>query len=91
MIRRRGGAVERTRFESGRPYGARGFKSHRLRHKVLNRQDKTTMEAEGWNMKKVTKEELDARVAEMKARGLTGEAPRSLRPKINVRELVAKL
>lgn len=42
-------------------------------------------------MKKVTKEELDARVAEMKARGLTGEAPRSLRPKINVRELVAKL
>lgn len=40
---------------------------------------------------KVTREEFEAHVAEMKARGLTGEAPRSRRPKINVRELVAGL
>ncbi len=36
-------------------------------------------------------EKARAFVAEMKAKGFSGEAPRSKRPKINVRELVASL
>jgi hypothetical protein len=40
---------------------------------------------------RVTKEEFEAHVAEMKAKGLTGEAPRSRQPKIDVREMVSKL
>jgi hypothetical protein len=32
-----------------------------------------------------------AMVAELRAKGLTGEFPRSKRPKVNVRELVASL
>jgi hypothetical protein len=40
---------------------------------------------------RVTKEEFDAHVAEMKAKGLTGAAPRSRQPKTDVRKLVAGL
>ncbi|WP_327210980.1 hypothetical protein [Rhizobium leguminosarum] len=40
---------------------------------------------------RVTKEEFDAHVAEMKAQGLTGQAPRSRQPKTDVRKLVAEL
>lgn len=40
---------------------------------------------------RVSKEEFEAHVAEMKAKGLTGEAPRSRKPRIDVREMVALL
>ena len=42
-------------------------------------------------IKRVTKEEFDKHVAEMKAKGFDGKAPKSQGPRINVRELVENL
>jgi hypothetical protein len=49
------------------------------------------MNVTGTGVLRVTKEEFDAHVAEMKAKGLTGQAPRSRQPKTDVRKLVAGL